>query len=46
MTNTIYYTIYQIKNTLNGKCYIGKHQTKKLNDRYFGSRNLSRNRLR
>lgn len=31
------YTIYQITNNLNGKIYIGKHQTKNPNDGYFGS---------
>ena len=31
------YTIYQITNTLNGKIYIGKHQTENINDGYFGS---------
>ena len=31
------YTIYQIINTLNGKVYIGKHQTENINDCYFGS---------
>ncbi|PZR79397.1 MAG: hypothetical protein DI537_41085 [Stutzerimonas stutzeri] len=31
------YTIYRVTNTLNGKYYIGKHQTLNPNDRYFGS---------
>jgi hypothetical protein len=31
------YTIYQITNTINGKTYIGKHQTTDINDSYFGS---------
>ena len=31
------YTIYQITNKLNGKTYIGKHQTENINDGYFGS---------
>lgn len=31
------YTVYKITNTLNGKFYIGKHQTKNPNDSYFGS---------
>ena len=31
------YTIYKITNTINGKIYIGKHQTENINDSYFGS---------
>lgn len=31
------YTIYRVTNQLNGKFYIGKHQTLNPNDRYFGS---------
>lgn len=33
----MFYTIYKITNILNGKTYIGKHQTKDLNDEYMGS---------
>lgn len=33
----MFYTIYQITNLLDGKVYIGKHQTKTLNDGYMGS---------
>ena len=36
MKEIIYYTIYKITNLINNKIYIGKHQTKKLNDRYMG----------
>ena len=36
----IYYTIYKITNILNNKYYIGKHQTKNLDDGYFGSGKL------
>jgi hypothetical protein len=31
------YIIYKIINKIDGKIYIGKHQTKDLNDNYFGS---------
>ena len=31
------YTIYKVTNKLNGKIYIGKHQTKDPNDEYYGS---------
>lgn len=33
----MYYTIYKTTNMLNGKFYIGKHQTLKPDDGYFGS---------
>ena len=33
----MFYTIYKITNLLDGKIYIGKHQTKDLNDCYMGS---------
>ena len=34
---TIHYIIYKITNTINNKIYIGKHQTKDINDGYMGS---------
>lgn len=36
------YTIYKVTNNINGKYYIGKHQTKDLNDGYMGSGKLIR----
>lgn len=33
----MHYTIYKIINKIDGKIYIGKHQTKDLNDGYMGS---------
>jgi len=34
---SMYYTIYKITNKINGKIYIGKHQTTNINDSYYGS---------
>jgi hypothetical protein len=36
----LFYTIYKTTNIINGKHYIGKHQTKDLDDGYFGSGKL------
>lgn len=37
MEDPLYYTIYKTTNLVNGKFYIGKHQTTDLNDSYVGS---------
>lgn len=33
----MYFTIYKTTNLINGKIYIGKHQTENVNDSYIGS---------
>jgi hypothetical protein len=33
----MFYTVYQVTNKLNGKIYIGKHQTNNPSDGYYGS---------
>lgn len=38
----VFYVIYKITNNLNGKIYIGKHQTEDLNDAYMGSGKILR----
>ncbi len=40
------YTIYQTTNKINGKIYIGKHQTENLNDSYLGSGIALRNAIK
>ncbi len=38
----MYYVIYKTTNLVNGKFYIGKHQTNDLNDGYIGSGKILR----
>lgn len=42
----MFYTIYQITNLLDGKIYIGKHQTKRLDDGYMGSGKVLRHAIK
>jgi len=40
------YTVYKVTNKINGKVYIGKHQTKNPNDSYFGSGKFIKSAIR
>jgi hypothetical protein len=40
------FIIYKITNLINGKVYIGKHETKNINDNYFGSGKLIRRAIK
>ena len=40
------YTIYKVTNKINGKIYIGKHQTENPNDGYFGSGKFIKSAIR
>jgi hypothetical protein len=41
-----YYTIYKTTNLINGKIYIGKHETSDLNDTYMGSGKVLMNAIK
>lgn len=42
----MYYTVYKVTNLVNGKFYIGKHQTNDLEDGYMGSGKIIRDAVR
>ena len=42
----MFYTVYQTTNRVNGKIYVGKHQTKDLNDGYLGSGKRLKNAIK
>lgn len=42
----MFYTIYKVTNLINGKIYIGKHQTKNPNDAYYGSGKAVQNAIK
>jgi hypothetical protein len=43
---TIYYTVYQTTNLVNGKIYIGVHKTKNPNDSYLGSNKILKSAIK
>lgn len=42
----MFYIIYQIKNLINQKIYVGKHQTENINDSYYGSGKAIKNAIK
>lgn len=42
----MFYTIYKITNKINGKIYLGKHQTRNIEDNYYGSGKLIKDAIK
>jgi hypothetical protein len=42
----MYFTVYQTTNKIDGKIYVGKHQTANLDDGYLGSGKLLRRAIK
>jgi GIY-YIG catalytic domain len=45
MEEVMFYYLYEVKNNLNGKIYVGVHKTRDLNDGYMGSGKIIRSAI-